>query len=139
MPEPIARKNQRLSSPITRKPRDPDHPPRRPSPSRRVAERLTDPRSGPCSADPLSDAWKAECQKLLAKYQRLDRLYLTLMDQSGAWREIAIEQAEEIQGHPFPPKGDPRRKKALEPLGSKYEKIRDRKIANRAAGKPEDY
>ena len=61
------------------------------------------------------------------------------MDQSGAWREIAIEQAEEARGTKFPPKGDPRRKKALEPLGSKYREIRDRKIANRAAGKPEDY
>ena len=86
-----------------------------------------------------ADEWKDEFDNLLARYERLDRLYLTMMDQSGAWREIAMEQAAEIQGHPFPPKGDPRRTKALEPLGSKYEKIRDRKIANRAAGKPEDY
>ena len=81
--------------------------------------------------------WKDEFQKLLARYERLDRLYVTLMDQSGAWREVAIEQAEEARGTKFPPKGDPRRDS--DPLILKYRKIRDRKIANRAAGKPEDY
>ena len=86
-----------------------------------------------------SDAWEAEFKKLMAKYERLDRLYLTMMDQSGAWREIAMEQAAEIQGYPLPPKGDPRRKKVLDPLILTYRKIRDRKIANRAAGQPEDY
>ena len=90
-------------------------------------------------AQQAANKWKSEFQKLLARYERLDRLYLAMMDQSGAWREIVLEQAAEIQGHPFPPKGDPRRLKAMEPLNSKYEKIRDRKIANRAAGKPEDY
>ena len=84
-----------------------------------------------------SDAWEAEFKKLLARYERLDRLYVTLMDQSGAWREVAIEQAEEARGTKFPRKGDPRRDS--DPLILKYRTIRDRKIANRAANKPEDY
>ena len=78
----------------------------------------------------IIDEWQA-------KYKKLDAQYDRLLDMYGAWREVAIAEAEKIRGYPVPPVGDPRRDE--DPLIKKYDAILGRKYAARAAGKPEKY
>ena len=78
----------------------------------------------------IIDEWEA-------RYKKLSAYYDTVMDQAGAWREVAIAEAEKARGYPVPPSGDPRRDE--DPIMQKYEATRDRKYAARVAGKPEKY
>ncbi|MHB8258561.1 MAG: hypothetical protein ACYDHY_18280 [Acidiferrobacterales bacterium] len=80
--------------------------------------------------------WEQEVERWKQAYAKLEQSYYMELDAHGAWREIAIEQAEESRGSKFPQKGNPARD--TDPLIIKYRKIYNRKTASRAAGKPEE-
>ena len=79
---------------------------------------------------------KAIVNEWVAKYKKLDAQYDRLLDQAGAWREVAIAEAKKLYG-PLPPADDPRRSDY--PMMQDYVAARDRKIAARVAGVPEKY
>lgn len=83
--------------------------------------------------------WEAAYQQLKQKYNSAVQEYIVEMDAMMAWREIAMEQAEEIRGKPFSPRGTAVRKAEVAPLGDRLDKILARRKAARAAGKPEKF
>lgn len=90
--------------------------------------------------------WKQSYENLQRHYQQLERdarIVLerqnTYLDGMMAWRELAIEQAEEIRGKPFPPRGNPARAAEIKPLADRFNRIDARRTAARKAGRPEEY